>query len=119
MKITSTQMWVLQKLLQYENNPNPTGILLNLSNHYSLVGYFFIVAFFISCLMFLAALLLSLTNFKDNEKLSEYECGFEPFDNATRHPFDVHFYVVGILFLIFDVEIAILFPWVLGLKTMG
>jgi NADH-quinone oxidoreductase subunit A len=47
---------------------------------------------------------------KDSEKLSEYECGFEPFDNATRHPFDVHFYIVGILFLIFDVEIAIIFP---------
>lgn len=62
---------------------------------------------------------MSLSTLKDSEKLSEYECGFEPFDNATRHPFDIHFYIVGILFLIFDVEIAILFPWVLGVKTMG
>lgn len=45
------------------------------------------------------------------EKISEYECGFEPFDSATRQPFTVHFYIVGILFLIFDVEIALLFPW--------
>lgn len=68
--------------------------------------------------MFSLAFLLSISNLKDAEKLSEYECGFEPFDNATRHPFDVHFYVVGILFLIFDVEIAILFPWVIGLKHL-
>jgi NADH-quinone oxidoreductase subunit A len=53
---------------------------------------------------------LSLTTTKDSEQLSEYECGFEPFDNATRNPFEVHFYIVGILFLIFDVEIALLFP---------
>jgi len=47
---------------------------------------------------------------QDNEKISEYECGFEPFDSATRQPFDVHFYLVGLLFLIFDVELALLFP---------
>ena len=56
------------------------------------------------------AYLLSLTTSQDTEKRSEYECGFAPFDSATRHPFEVHFYVVGILFLIFDVEIALLFP---------
>ena len=56
------------------------------------------------------AYVLSLTTSQDTEKRSEYECGFAPFDSATRHPFEVHFYVVGILFLIFDVEIALLFP---------
>ena len=70
----------------------------------------------ISLILFGLAYFLSLSTIKDSEKLSQYECGFEPFDEATRHPFDVHFYVVGILFLIFDVEIALLFPWVLGLK---
>lgn len=79
----------------------------------------FIFIFFISILLFGIAYFLSLSTIKDSEKLSQYECGFEPFDEATRHPFDVHFYVVGILFLIFDVEIALLFPWVLGLKTTG
>jgi NADH-quinone oxidoreductase subunit A len=54
--------------------------------------------------------MFSLTLIKDSEKLSEYECGFDPFDNATRQPFDIHFYIVGILFLIFDIEIALLFP---------
>jgi NADH:ubiquinone oxidoreductase subunit 3 (subunit A) len=47
---------------------------------------------------------------QDTEKISEYECGFEPFDSATRQPFDVHFYLVGLLFLIFDVELVLLFP---------
>lgn len=56
------------------------------------------------------AYLLSLSTVQDSEKRSEYECGFEPFDSATRLPFDVHFYLVGILFLIFDVEVALLFP---------
>jgi len=76
----------------------------------------FTIIFVISLLLFGIAYFLSLSTIKDSEKLSQYECGFEPFDEATRHPFDVHFYVVGILFLIFDVEIALLFPWVLGLK---
>lgn len=39
-----------------------------------------------------------------------YECGFEPFDASMRHPFDIHFYIVGILFLIFDLEISCLIP---------
>lgn len=56
------------------------------------------------------AYVFSLSSVQDSEKRSEYECGFEPFDSATRLPFDVHFYLVGILFLIFDVEIALLFP---------
>jgi NADH-quinone oxidoreductase subunit A len=47
---------------------------------------------------------------QDREKISEYECGFEPFDSATRQPFDIHFYLVGLLFLIFDVELSLLFP---------
>jgi NADH-quinone oxidoreductase subunit A len=76
----------------------------------------FIIIFMLSLLLFGIAYFLSLSTIKDSEKLSQYECGFEPFDEATRHPFDVHFYIVGILFLIFDVEIALLFPWVLGLK---
>jgi len=83
---------------------------------YFKVFNFFVIILGISLLLFSIAYFLSLTTIKDSEKLSQYECGFEPFDEATRHPFDVHFYVVGILFLIFDVEIALLFPWVLGLK---
>ena len=46
----------------------------------------------------------------DDEKLSAYECGFNPFDDA-RLKFDVRFYLVAILFIIFDLEVAFLFPW--------
>ena len=52
------------------------------------------------------------------EKLSAYECGFDPFDDA-RMKFDVRFYLVSILFIIFDLEVAFLFPWVLSFNTIG
>lgn len=54
----------------------------------------------------------------DAEKLSPYECGFEPFDDA-RIKFDVQFYLVAILFIIFDLEIAFLFPWAVSLSEIG
>ncbi|WP_431269334.1 NADH-quinone oxidoreductase subunit A [Dankookia sp. P2] len=52
------------------------------------------------------------------EKLSAYECGFEPFDD-TRRRFDVRFYLVAILFIIFDLEVAFLFPWAVSLGQIG
>ena len=54
----------------------------------------------------------------DPEKLSAYECGFEAFDDS-RMKFDVRFYLVAILFIIFDLEIAFLFPWAVSLKNIG
>jgi NADH-quinone oxidoreductase subunit A len=57
----------------------------------------------------------------DSEKLSPYECGFEPFEDA-RGRFDVRFYLVAILFIIFDLEVAFLFPWAISLgdtRTFG
>ena len=54
----------------------------------------------------------------DPEKLSPYECGFEPFED-TRMKFDVRYYLVAILFIIFDLEIAFLFPWAIVLKEIG
>ena len=54
----------------------------------------------------------------DPEKLSAYECGFEPF-NDSRMEFDIRFYLVAILFIIFDLEIAFLFPWAISLKSIG
>ena len=54
----------------------------------------------------------------DPEKLSAYECGFEPF-NDSRIEFDVRFYLVAILFIIFDLEIAFLFPWAISLGNLG
>ena len=54
----------------------------------------------------------------DPEKLSAYECGFEAFDDA-RGQFDVRFYLVAILFIIFDLEVAFLFPWAISLGDIG
>jgi len=54
----------------------------------------------------------------DPEKLSAYECGFEAFDDS-RMEFDVRFYLVAILFIIFDLEIAFLFPWAISLGSIG
>ncbi len=55
---------------------------------------------------------------KDAEKLSSYECGFEPFEDS-RMKFDVRYYLVAILFIIFDLEIAFLFPWAVSLDAIG
>ncbi len=54
----------------------------------------------------------------DSEKLSPYECGFEAFED-TRMRFDVRYYLVAILFIIFDLEIAFLFPWAIVLDEIG
>lgn len=52
------------------------------------------------------------------EKISPYECGFNPFDDS-RTQFDISFYLIGILFIIFDLEVSFLFPWVLSLNHTG
>ena len=54
----------------------------------------------------------------DPEKLSAYECGFNPFDDA-RMQFDVRFYLVSLLFIIFDLEVAFLFPWAIAFHDLG
>lgn len=54
----------------------------------------------------------------DPEKVSAYECGFEPFDDA-RSTFDIRFYLVAILFIVFDLEISFLFPWVISLHKIS
>ena len=61
---------------------------------------------------------LASPNNPDPEKLSAYECGFEAFDDS-RMEFDVRFYLVAILFIIFDLEIAFLFPWSISLGNIG
>ena len=58
------------------------------------------------------------TGTKDPDKMSPYECGFPPFNDARRQ-FDVRFYLVAILFIIFDLEVAFLFPWAISLRSIG
>jgi len=65
-----------------------------------------------------AAALLVARQRPDSEKVSPYECGFEAFDDA-RGQFDVRFYLVAILFIIFDLEVAFLFPWAVSLGEIG
>ena len=65
-----------------------------------------------------AASLILARQRPDSEKLSPYECGFEAFDDARRQ-FDVRFYLVAIVFIIFDLEVAFLFPWAISLGDIG
>ena len=67
--------------------------------------------------MIIASLIVSKRN-PDSEKNAPYECGFDAFDDA-RSKFDVRFYLVAILFIIFDLEIAFLFPWAVTLGKIG
>ena len=82
---------------------------------------------FLTVATLLAAVLLGLGMFfgwlgtrhrGDTQKASQYECGFEAFDDS-RARFDVRYYLVAILFIVFDLEIAFLFPWAVSLGTTG
>ena len=78
---------------------------------------FLIIALGLSCACVVINFILSPKK-PDPEKLSAYECGFEPFEDS-RLEFDVRFYLVAILFIIFDLEIAFLFPWAISLGGIG
>ncbi|HEX7967274.1 MAG TPA: NADH-quinone oxidoreductase subunit A [Stellaceae bacterium] len=75
------------------------------------------VAVALAVVIVLASFVVARQN-PDTEKLSPYECGFEPFADA-RSKFDVRFYLVSILFIIFDLEVAFLFPWAVSLGRIG
>ena len=78
---------------------------------------FFVIALGLSGAFIMINFILSPKN-PDPEKLSAYECGFEPFQDS-RMEFDVRFYLVAILFIIFALEIAFLFPWAISLGNIG
>jgi len=81
------------------------------------VVVFLVVAIAIGAAFLIAALVLAVRH-PDPEKVSAYECGFNAFDDA-RMKFDVRFYLVSILFIIFDLEIAFLFPWAVAFRDVG
>ena len=87
-----------------------------------LVDYLPIVIFLglsgVLALVLMVVPLLIAPSKPDPEKLSAYECGFNAFDDA-RMKFDVRFYLVAILFIIFDLEVTFLFPWAIVLKDIG
>lgn len=84
---------------------------------YIIILSIILVVLFIACLLFFLSYVL---NYQDNNfaKLSSYECGFQPFEDS-RQSFNIEFYLVGILFVIFDLEIVFLFPLCLCLNLLG
>jgi NADH-quinone oxidoreductase subunit A len=89
----------------------------SLLREYFPILVFLVVAGIVSLAMILASVVLARQN-PNSEKLSPYECGFEPFEDA-RMRFDVRYYLVAILFIIFDLEVAFLFPWAVSLGDIG
>ena len=89
----------------------------DLLREYLPILMFIAVAVGLGVLLILAAFILAVRH-PDPEKLSAYECGFNAFDDA-RMKFDVRFYLVAILFIIFDLEVAFLFPWAISLSNVG
>jgi len=90
---------------------------LDFLNNYLTIIIFLAIALMLSLGFLILNFAFSPKN-PDPEKLSAYECGFEPF-NDSRMEFDIRFYLVAILFIIFDLEIAFLFPWAITLGNIG
>ncbi|MDF0599217.1 NADH-quinone oxidoreductase subunit A [Psychromarinibacter sp. C21-152] len=88
-----------------------------LATEYLPILLFLGVALGLGLVLMLAAMILAVRN-PDPEKVSAYECGFNAFDDA-RMKFDVRFYLVSILFIIFDLEVAFLFPWAVAFRDIG
>ena len=86
-------------------------------SEYLPIAVFFAIAVGLSAAFILTAFVFG-TQRPDEEKMTAYECGFDAFDDSRRQ-FDVRFYLVAILFIIFDLEVAFLFPWAVSLGGIG
>jgi len=84
---------------------------------FSKIGTLFIFSFFLAGVILFLSFRLSMSK-PDVEKLSAYECGFDPYEDA-RNVFDVRFYLVAILFIIFDLEAVYFFPWSISLSFLN
>ncbi len=89
----------------------------HLLREYLPILIFLAMAIVLGLILVLAAVVLAVRN-PDPEKVSAYECGFNAFDDA-RMKFDVRFYLVSILFIIFDLEVAFLFPWAVAFGQLS
>ena len=92
-------------------------MIYNFLSDYLSILIFLFIALALS-IGFIAINFLASPSNPDPEKISAYECGFEAFEDS-RLQFDVRFYLVAILFIIFDLEIAFLFPWAISLGSIG
>lgn len=93
------------------------SFLENYLNEYFHIAVFLGISIALSIVIIILPRFLAVEK-KQDAKLSSYECGFEPFGDA-RGKFDIRFYLVAMLFIIFDLEIAFLFPWAVTLKQIG
>ena len=84
---------------------------------YSVAFIFLIISIVLSCIIFFLSFFIA-NQIGGTEKLSAYECGFEPFEDA-RNTFDVRFYVIALLFIIFDLEVTFIFPWAVTLTSQS
>ena len=120
LKVTGSSP-VFRPFKKYMNN-NFSKYFLNLTEtnlfFTEYISILAIVCFsiFLSFLILILSYLLSVQN-PETEKLSAYECGFEPYEDA-RHKFSVNFYIVAILFVVFDIEAMYLFPWAVSLSSL-
>ena len=89
---------------------------MNLENYFPVLLFLLVALFFGVFSLFLGRILAP--HRPDAEKNSPYECGIAPFDDA-RMKFDVRFYLIAILFILFDLETAFLFPWASAMKDLG
>jgi len=96
----------------YLNNLNSLAY-----NEYLPILIFLTIAVLLSCLLITLSYLLAVQN-PETEKLSTYECGFEPYEDA-RNIFDVKFYIVAIMFIVFDIETMFLLPWSISLSKLN
>lgn len=83
---------------------------------YSLIFIFFVISIVVASVLLTISYIVSPKKI-NAEKVSAYECGFEPF-NSAHITFDIHFYIIAILFIIFDLEVAYLFPWIINLGSL-
>ena len=100
---------------------NNFSIIFNYNKSLLLEEYFIIftlllVSVTLSSLLLILSYLLSNQN-PDTEKLSSYECGFEPYEDS-RNKFDIKFYIIAILFIVFDIEAIFIFPWSIVLSNL-
>ena len=86
-------------------------------NEYLPIFIYLVIAIILSIVIVTFSYLLVIQN-PETEKLSTYECGFEPYEDA-RHKFDVKFYLVAILFIVFDIETMFLLPWSISLSQLN
>ena len=86
-------------------------------NEYLPILIYLVIAIILSIVIVTFSYLLVIQN-PETEKLSTYECGFEPYEDA-RHKFDVKFYLVAILFIVFDIETMFLLPWSISLSQLN